>query len=387
MHSDADESRGSRHTRDSAEAIISETAAAWLARSDRGLTVAEKAELESWLSRDPRHAAEFERMRGAWSGMDGLDCFASLRAMADEVVLEAAARKRRQTAFTRHLLPSLGLAAALALSFAAWAWHGTREPAAETTRHQVLASTLRRIVLPDGSLADLNGDSRIDTVYTPTERRVMLLSGEAHFTVAKNPERPFLVTAGSVTVRAVGTAFNVRLQSERIEVLVTEGKVKLAGAGEPVEPSASIAKAQPNADASALPHALEMPVPPQRQPDAPAESGPALTAGQRAVIERPGHAAPQLAIATLAPAEIEEVLAWQSTRLVFNNTPLDEVVTAFNKHNDRRLKLGDPSLAERRITGVFRSDNLDGFMRLAHAIVDVRAETPSPSEIVFWPAP
>ncbi|MBI4626652.1 MAG: FecR domain-containing protein [Verrucomicrobia bacterium] len=54
-----------------------------------------------------------------------------------------------------------------------------------------------------------------------------LARGKAHFTVAKNPSRPFVVSAGGGDVQAVGTVFNIRLRSEAIEVFVTEGKVQV----------------------------------------------------------------------------------------------------------------------------------------------------------------
>lgn len=92
----------------------------------------------------------------------------------------------------------------------------------------------------------------------------------------------------------------------------------------------------------------------------------------------------QVNVAAVAPAEIEQSLAWQSTRLVFNDTPLDEVVVAFNRYNPQHpLTLGDRELASRRITGMFRADNLDGFVRLLEAGVDVKAETNGDRETVL----
>src|SRR5260370_1274200 len=59
---------------------------------------------------------------------------------------------------------------------------------------------------------------------------VRLTRGEAHLAVAKDSSRPFIVTAGGVSVRAVGTAFNVRRVEQRVEVFVTEGKVRIDSA-------------------------------------------------------------------------------------------------------------------------------------------------------------
>ena len=91
---------------------------------------------------------------------------------------------------------------------------------------------LQKLDLPDGSVALLNTDSAIDTAFTATERRVRIVRGEVFFTVAKDAARPFVVTAGTVAVRAVGTAFNVQRHHGSVEVLVTEGRVRVTDAAD-----------------------------------------------------------------------------------------------------------------------------------------------------------
>jgi transmembrane sensor len=220
---------------------------------------------------------------------------------------------------------------------------------------RVIASTLRSQSLPDGSVAELNGASRIEVHYTAGERRVRLLGGEAHFVVAKDPARPFFVSAGPVTVRAVGTAFNVRFAPVAIEVLVTEGRVQVETAAAPAETAPPVA-----------------PVP-------------ALVAGQRARIDAQGVGAGAVEIGDVGRPGIDEALGWQGTRLVFNGTDLEAVVAAFNRYNRHRLILGDPGLRRRALTGTFRADNLEGFLRLVRQMVDVKAEPRAADETVLWP--
>ena len=253
-------------------------------------------------------------------------------------------------------------AAALVIGVTSWSRFVSPEherPAGRTQeRYRVLASTVQRMDLPDGSVAELNGASRIEVDFTSTMRRVSLLEGEVHFIVVGNPERPFFVTAGPVTVRAVGTAFNVRLDRASIEVLVTEGKVALENADPP----------RSSFDVAAI-----------------VTESPALVQGQRAVINLSPAAPKKVAIGDVGPAEMDNALGWQSTRLVFNNTPLDEVVEGFNRYNSHRLTIGDPKIRHRTLTGVFRADNLEGFVRLLQASVDVRAEVRDPIETVLLP--
>lgn len=348
-----------------------QTAADWVVRRDGGLTAEERRALGAWKDADSHHAAELARMEAAWRSLDGMGAAAELQAMADAVEIRARARQRRGR--------MLGLgatmfaaAAALVVGWVSWTSFQAEPPVLLDTankNYRVLTSSLQRMILPDGSVAELNGASRIEVDYTPAARHVRLTEGEAHFIVAKNPERPFFVSAGAVTVRAVGTAFNVRLASEVIEVLVTEGQVKLE--------SAKTADAEPDAADEARPD-------PVAAPTAPIASGPALVAGQRAVIRRVEGSSPASAeVGEVDRADIDEALGWQSTRLVFNNTPLSEVVEGFNRCNSHRLTIGDPSIRDRTLTGVFRADNVEGFARLLRHSIDVKAELRTPTETVL----
>ncbi len=353
--------------------VIAQTASEWVVRRDRGLTLAEKRALAEWENADPRHRAELQRIGHAWHDLDALKPQADLNAMADVIVARARTARagRRRVAW---LSSGLAAAAAIAISFAGWQRlerPTVLRPVIVSESVRILDSTVRRMTLADGTVAELNGSSRIEVEFTAAERRVRLTEGEAHFIVAKNPDRPFFVTAGSVTVRAVGTAFNVRLASAAVEVLVTEGKVELAQVS-PAIVAADVAAAP------SIPSAT-----------APANAPAAMVAGQRAVIERTdastSAAAPAVAINDVGRAEIEETLGWQTTRLVFSNTPLEEVVAGFNQFNRHKLTLGDEKLRGRTLTGTFRADNIEGFTRLLRASVDVKAELRTPTETVLLP--
>ncbi len=346
MHFDADADRQQ----------VAQTAAEWVARRDRGLTAAETIAFNAWRKADPRHELEFERLTGAWRQLDAAGNSPELLAMADAYLERARAGQPRPRG-PRPLVTAISAAAAVALGL--FAWNGVDGGLPRITENvRVIASTMERMVLPDASFAELNGASRIEVEFTATERRVRLVDGEAHFVVTPDPDRPFFVTAGHVTVRAVGTAFNVRLKNASVEVLVTEGKVKL-------QPAESVSVP---ADASL------------------ANEAPALVQGQRAVINRSAAvAATTVAVDAVNAGEITDTLGWQSTRLVFSNTPLDEVVAGFNRYNSHQLMLGDPRLRSRTLTGIVRADNLEGFIRLLYASLDVRTEQRTASETVLMP--
>ena len=104
--------------------------------------------------------------------------------------------------------------------------------------------------MEDGSTIALNTNSRVNIDYSGERRVVQLLRGEASFDVAKSPQRPFVVYAGSGLIWAVGTAFNVRYTSDLVDVIVTEGIVKVYTQVSPEQPVASLTAA-PDSDVAA----------------------------------------------------------------------------------------------------------------------------------------
>jgi transmembrane sensor len=251
----------------------------------------------------------------------------------------------------------LAAAAAVALSVATYHVGTLAAP-------QPLAPGTR--MLADGTVVELNGAAEIVPDYTATERRVHLERGEAHFTVTKDSARPFIVTAAGVSVRAVGTAFNVRLAGAAVEVLVTEGQVRLQPPPAPTAPGAPA----PTATAPLSTHSAS-PTPERL-----------LAARQRAVVgTTPSAAAPE--IATLTPGEIARVLAWQHRLLNFSATPLGEIAAAFNRRNATQLVLADPGLAALRVNASLRSDNVHGFVKLLETGFGVRAERRGENEILL----
>jgi transmembrane sensor len=318
------------------------TAAAWLARRDNGMNEAETAAFIRWLQQDARHAEVFAELDAAWRGFDRLRVARPAgQAKPDPALL--APRPRRHRAFW----VAATLTSAAAVLFLSLAW--PRVPAPAGLRQDVVTAVgvLQRTVLPDGSVVQVNTDSAVEVQYTATERRVRLVRGEAHFTVAKNPDRPFIVSAGQVAVRAVGTAFNVRLRSSAIEVLVTEGKVQVNDSVQ----GGSLLMPQPGTET------------------------PLLVAGERATIPTlavTGRAA--AAVQAVAPVEVARHLAWQERRLEFYDVPLREVVAEFNRYNTHQVVIGDSRLLERRFTSTFRPDGYPEFIRLLESEYGVTAE-------------
>ncbi len=303
---------------------IEEIAADWLVRRDQGLTAVQRGELTQWLEADPRHRAVYDALAETWILMGDM--------------APVGATRRRSITW---LPVTLAAAAAIAIGFVGWSqWAkvdraDSRAPFALTAQTEVGA--LRKVELPDGSIVQLNTDSAVDVRFAPAERRVRLTRGEAHFTVAKNQGRPFIVSAAGVDVRVVGTVFNVRLRSESVDVLVTEGKVRVD----------SLAATEPGA----------------------------LTAGQKVSIALSSPVpAPIGAPVTIAAPQIKQALAWQEHRLDFDATPLSEIVEEINRYNHHKLTIADARLNDQRFGGSFPAGDYETFVRMLEANFGVVAE-------------
>ena len=312
--------------------LVEAAAAAWLSLRDRGLTAAETAEFMHWLQQDAQHAAVFAELESIWKDFDRLSAVPAtttppLSADADLLAPRARTRRHRTRAWT-----SVAVAAAAAVAFVFVSQTRTPAHTAETA-----VGAFQKFDLPDGSVAQLNTDSAIATDFTPQARRVRVVRGEVFFNVTKDPARPFIVTSGSVSVRAVGTAFNVRKNAAAVEILVTEGRVRVDYAED---------------DLSLRPAASPSP---SAEPTF-------LGAGERAWV--PVIAAAAVKIEAVSPAASQRVLAWQERRLEFDAAPLSDVVAEFNRYNQRQLMIADTALAAKRFSGAFRPDGLESFVRL-----------------------
>lgn len=332
-------------SRPTGDAAIEHEAAVWLARQDRELTAAEQDGFLQWLGSDPRHGEWLARHRRTVAGLKLLaqwkpehgahpnpDLLASPKAGAPH-----GARDKRRAWLARRVFPVTLAAAACAIGALAFWW--ARPDVRDSAPSLAGSSTAIRKVLEDGSSIALNRDATVEVLYTAHERRVRLTRGEALFTVAKNPQRPFTVHAGRVEIHALGTVFDVRLQPETIEVLVAEGRVQVR------PPSAAATKG-------------ELPV---------------LTQGRRAIVSLTNENI-ALRIDEVSPAEMARALAWQTRELEFNDTPLAQVVAEFNRDNRVKMIVDDPALASVPIGATLRSDNVEGFVRLLEWSFHVKAE-------------
>lgn len=311
---------------------IQDAASVWLSRRDRGLSAAEQDAYLEWLYANPRHGRAIVQLERVWASLNKLEQWRPAHSTIPNPDLLAPRRH------SRLYWLSTALSAAAAIAMAVYIWSPGFSTPAAPRREAIVHPGPERQTLADGSIVELNQGAKIDVQFSPGERHVRLLAGEAHFTVAHNAARPFFVDTGKVSFRAVGTAFSVALASTEVAVLVTEGKVQV------IEQAA----------AGSQPSALNS------QPPAPLF----LTTGQRAIVNLASEAVAAPVVQDITPADMDRALSWQAMRLEFVDMPLGDVVTEFNRYNRRRLVVTDEATAAILVGGNFRADNVDAFVRL-----------------------
>lgn len=330
---------------------IRKAAAIWCSRRDEGMDTAEKVIFNEWLDADERHAIAYGEVEATRMALLELKHTKPAESSPDPDLFAPTAFSGGglRDVFRRSVL-TWGMAAAAVVAVFLWVGQKNWSPV-ETIARQVAAIELRRIDLPDGSVVELNDQSRVEVLYSDSERRIRLLRGEAFFTVAKNFDRPFVVETGGVAVRAVGTAFSVHLQSEKVAVLVTEGKVAVQ--------AQTLSSTEIELGKNPSDNELQ------------------LEGGYRVAVSRVGAGAagaPPPAIESLSAEVIEKALAWRNRLLEFNDVLLAEVVAELNRYNRHQLVIVDNTLAQQRFGGRFRPDAYEAVVSLLEADFGVSAE-------------
>lgn len=178
------------------------------------------AEFSHWKSQDPGREAEYLELLLIW---DQLELQQDLQSgLSDQ---PSVAEKPTMMVFKprRWLAASLLCSLALLVSFFT--------PWLQTADYTTPSGEVHNFELADGSKVTLAGGSALNVIFDGQRRQLELLRGEAFFQVASEP-RPFEVRSASLTTRALGTAFNVRLLEQGVDVLLTEGRVEVLDSGQ-----------------------------------------------------------------------------------------------------------------------------------------------------------
>ncbi|GAA6154089.1 FecR family protein [Pseudoteredinibacter isoporae] len=308
-------------------------ASEWLAKVDRGLSDEEQQAMHQWVHANPNHRRSLFEMAALW---DSMSMLSELSAMFP---LEEAPAKRTALAFP---VAAAACLAALAIGLSLlWVNNNLLQQATFTTA----IGEHSQYKLNDGSTIHLNTNSRLRIDFDLGERRVYLEQGEAHFTVAHDKRRPFIVEAGDNTITAIGTAFNIQLSNQKeMELLVTEGKVSLQG-----PQTARLASDSRNT----------LPTPVTTY----------LSAGQKV-------ASSEQKISSVTPIESETIdgeLAWQRGFIVFDGAPLRQAMSEVERYSELSFTMDD-DIQALQIAGFFKTNDTDKLLNALEESFGIVAE-------------
>ncbi|MFT4052887.1 MAG: FecR family protein [Novosphingobium sp.] len=309
-----------RPTHADAQAQIDDTAIEWVIRKGAGTFEAgEQDDLDAWLAADTRHAAAFRHAERTWTGLDVLAH--NPGRLRDDLPTASLSNTRRFTRPSPFVFRPAAITACAVLTICGGTfWFGDPLTAMRSD-YRTGIGEIRMVTLEDGSTVKLGPDTAIATHFDGRERRVELLRGVAAFTAvpkARANNLPFVVTAANGEARALGTRFVVDRLPGAVDVTVEEHKVRVS-----IENHTAL-------------HSATVATPGQRvRYDANEVSDPIAT---------------DLALAT----------GWQRGRLIVDAVPLEIAIAQFNRYRRGRIVLAHTAMAQRKVSGVFDTRDIDG---------------------------
>lgn len=310
---------------------VEKAAATWVLRIEDGLSPDDQAHLEAWLDEAAEHRIALWRLQHGWEKSDRL---AALRSPPgpDDFTARRTAHWRIFGLPARFVALAASLVLALGVGLLAW----PRPDVVETLRGEQ-----RQIAMPDGSRLDLNTQTRLRTAISDNRRQAWLDEGEVYFSVAHDPDRPFIVHMGDRTVQVLGTRFTIRRHGDDVRVVVEEGVVRLDDRNN-VEHGSLVLRA-----------------------------GDVVIAEGVSVLRRHEN-----------ETDIAAELAWRQGLLVFDQVTLNEAAREFNRYNEAQIVIGDAETGSVRIGGTFEADNVEVFLRLLQSAYGLQIDDQGQTVII-----
>ena len=326
---------------------VGEAASYWLVKRDAdSLSPAEQRDFEAWLAADPAHREAYGRTQSMWDNFEKDADPAELRALRTAALAVAPAPKRwprsaaAVVAAVVIVVCSIAAFAVLTLSSARhshWDAPTTASIPPLTERYSTAHNERSTVTLSDGTVVTLNLGTTLDVAFTPAERLVRITQGQAFFEVAKNPHRPFVVAAADRRVTALGTQFDVRLDPDRVEVVLLEGKVSVDHTSPTMLERLDI-----------RPSHVEL------------KPGEKLVAALGEPV-------------TVTHTNAQRVTSWHQGWVVFDNDTLGNAVAELNRYADHPISVPEESVQNLRLSGVFRVGQPDRFAALIQELLPVKA--------------
>ncbi len=269
-----------------------------------------------WLEADVSHRLAYDRVEALYGDMDEIGAMVGPgigRIISGDSGVEPL---RHNVSRRPRWIAGAGLALIAASVLVALVLPRSLPPAPELEHITTDTGETQHVVAADGSVIDVNGGASLTIALSSSERRIQLDRGEASFHVAADPRRPFVVAAGGHEIRDIGTVFDVVKADGLTLVSVEQGKVSVSGG-------------------------VAQPV--------------LLSAGERFEQRDGGDA-------TLRSIDPAAAASWVKGYLIYEDTPLPQVVADVSRYGPRKIALLGPDSSFRHFSGILKIDSEDAML-------------------------
>ncbi len=310
----------------SSDDVVAEQAMAWFSRLRADtVSVQQRVEFAAWLAADPKHQRAYQDIQDFWVHPDFTELLAA--AKLTTVQVKPPSRLRWQPTVQLAMAASVLLMVCVSPNWHCW-----------QADYCTDVGETRTVSLADGSEITLNSDTALNVAYHDNLRQIELISGEAYFSVQRNPDQPFLVASHFANTRVLGTRFLVRQDQSSDTVTVISGVVEVSG------------KSQP-------PIKL--------------------------------HADEQISVGAQAANTIQRVgssnaVAWLKGHTLFDNAPLPEVLAELGRYRHGAIVLSNSQLKTLKVSGRFDIADTDHALQALRETLPIRISHISPWLVVVY---
>lgn len=288
--------------------------------------------LKSWLSEDRKNQIEFDEITALWEKSQSLQFPERINTHKALNTVRTKGEIKRIKTYRFSLIQQI--AAILIISILLTGLYnyfsaGDRGALYGTDYYQEVSAaygTRTNVDLPDGTTVILNSGSslRFSSLFSKDDTRRVELRGEGYFEVAKDTERPFIVNAGRIDIKVLGTQFNVNAYDVEpdISIALVEGEVAIGKANSKF--SNNIMTLKPTQLAR-------------------------FNTAENTIYKE-------------TSITLEKHIGWVEGRLIFEDDPIRTVVSRLEKWYGVDVKLDDEDLLNYRFTGTFVNESLEGVL-------------------------
>jgi len=316
-------------------------ASEWLAELEKGLDHHKEIELGEWLNKDPINQEIFYDLAGMWDKMDSLSRLKDLFPLPVDRPVQK--QFGAQVVFASVLLIAIFTSLFTltdTFNFESELEHLTESKNDAEQLYTTNVGEKSTITLIDGSQLILNTNSSIKTMFTENERHIYLDRGEINVKVAHDKNRPFFVHAGDNIVEAIGTEFNLEIiDGQKIELIVTEGKVLVTVKERPSSDGAKVGDANKNVVINHNKLTITM-----------VEGDKIILGSDDEKVER------------ITAEDIKVNLSWRGGNLFFRGESLEKIIEEIERYTQVEFEILDEDLKRIRVAGLFKAGDVKGLL-------------------------